>query len=458
MPVEPVSENVLALGYPGQNGQFFVAIGEAGDMAAFRSEMAAIRARELHVPDAYAGAGEGDARASVAAMLARNEAARGAARIRIDRVSEALGIGEMLARVALFRWLRENRGQLQGSDWTIRITGWIDPVAIGRVEAALDATEADTVLSLAPEGAGLRPPMVLSNPGWLKPFEFFPRLLGMPGAGEADPSLAIALIAPLMFGFMFGDVGQGAVLLAIGLWGRRQYPLLALLVPGGIMAMVFGVLFGSVFSREDILPALWLHPLHEPLTVLGVALGMGILFLLMGVVLDAVQAIWTGRLKRWLFANGGIVLAYLSVLAAFRQPVLIWGVPFGLFLTVAGARNDGGGFDAGAAAGALGEYVESLMRLLVSSVSFSRVGAFALAHAGLSAAIVGMADAAGGAVGLVILGNVLIIALEGLVTGIQITRLMLFEFFTRFFKASGREFHPLRFPERDFKPSNGDAT
>lgn len=457
-PAMPAAERILVQGFPARRGEFLVAIGEADAMEAFRGDMAALRAHELHLPEtAMSRAGE-EPLAAIDAAIAANARAQQAAKTRIAALSRELGLGDALARVALFRWLRLHRSQMQGTDWTLRITGWIDPGRAADVEAALEAAGVDTVLSLGRTETDA--PMMLNNPGWLKPFEFFPRLLGIPGTGEADPSLITALIAPLMFGFMFGDVGQGAVLVVIGLWGRRYFPLLALLVPGGIMAMVFGVMFGSVFSREDILPALWLHPLNQPLTLLGVALAMGIVFLLAGVLLDAVQAVWSGRLKPWLFANAGIVLAYLSVLAAFFEPSLIWGMPLGLVLTLAGARDDTGQMTAMAVAKALGEYVESLMRLLVSSVSFSRVGAFALAHAGLSAAIVGMADAAGAAFGLVILllGNVLIIALEGLVTGIQITRLVLFEFFTRFFKAGGREFHPLSFPEHDFKPSNGDVT
>jgi V/A-type H+/Na+-transporting ATPase subunit I len=91
-----------------------------------------------------------------------------------------------------------------------------------------------------------------------------------------------------------------------------------------------------------------------------------------------------------------------------------------------------------------------LLQLLVNTVSFVRVGAFALAHAGLSAAVVGMAEATGswvGAIPVMVLGNLAIIALEGLVVGVQTTRLVLFEFFTRFLLASGRPFRPLVRPE-----------
>ncbi|HET9041759.1 MAG TPA: hypothetical protein VFN70_01340, partial [Burkholderiales bacterium] len=95
------------------------------------------------------------------------------------------------------------------------------------------------------------------------------------------------------------------------------------------------------------------------------------------------------------------------------------------------------------------ELVERGMQILINTLSFARVGAFALAHAGLSSAVVALADAAGGTFGFLVvlaLGNVLILALEGLVVSIQTTRLVLFEFFARFFQAEGREFRPLAPP------------
>ena len=86
-------------------------------------------------------------------------------------------------------------------------------------------------------------------------------MLGTPGRNESDPSQILAVVASSIFGFMFGDVGQGAVVFIAGLVLGRRIPLTRMLVPGGIMAMLFGVLFGSVFCREDIIPALWMRPL-----------------------------------------------------------------------------------------------------------------------------------------------------------------------------------------------------
>jgi V/A-type H+-transporting ATPase subunit I len=100
-------------------------------------------------------------------------------------------------------------------------------------------------------------------------------------------------------------------------------------------------------------------------------------------------------------------------------------------------------------AGALGVLVERTLQILINTLSFARVGAFALAHAGLSSAIVALMNASGNrALSLLVLavGNLTVIVLEGLVVSIQTTRLVLFEFFTRFLAAKGRVFHPLPAP------------
>jgi V/A-type H+/Na+-transporting ATPase subunit I len=111
---------------------------------------------------------------------------------------------------------------------------------------------------------------------------------------------------------------------------------------------------------------------------------------------------------------------------------------------------------------AIGHLLESGMQILVNTLSFARVGAFALAHSALSVAVVTMADSAPLWAGILImiLGNVLIILLEGLVVSIQTTRLVLFEFFNRFLQGTGRVFRPLPVPppvvrEERTRPLNG---
>ncbi|SMH54122.1 V-type ATPase 116kDa subunit family protein [Maritimibacter sp. HL-12] len=431
--------------FPTDRGGFLVVLAERHAMAGLAERLASLRATPVPLPEFLRDDPAGHA-AQVRVHSAAVAETCSVHRERLDELAEETGLAGLLNRVAVLEWLAANAGDITASRHVMRITGWTRDPGGAEIRAALDAAEVDYALTLG-EGAPGDPPMVLENPGFLKAFEFFPRLLGVPADREVDPSIVTALIAPVLFGFMFGDVGQGAVLVLVGLLLHRRIPLLFLLIPGGIMAMVFGVLFGSVFSMEGIIPALWLHPLDEPITVLAAALAIGAGLLALAIALDMVQAAWRGQLMRWMAGFGGVTLAWAGLLAAFAFPALAWGLPLGLALTLAGARS-AEGWSPAAAGKAAAEFVETLMRLLVSTVSFARVGAFALAHGGLSAAVVGVADALGGAgfwIAL-LLGNLLILTLEALVTGIQTTRLILFEFFIRFFHAEGREFRPLSAP------------
>jgi len=456
---EPATEGVISANIAAPTGVFVIAIAEPDTMTAFVTEMKARKAVFVPIPD-FLGPDPEQHEQQVLDQLADNTAALQNVSNDLAALAEAFQLADVLSRIAVLKWLYDNRGVVQATSRTTRIMGWTTPTGGQAMREHLDKAGVNYVISVASAADQDDAPMVLQNPFWIKIFEFFPRMLGVPARGEADPSIVIAFIATILFGFMFGDVGQGAILIGVGLLMRKRLPLLTLLIPGGISAMVFGVLFGSVFSRNDVISPLWLHPIDEPITVLLVAVLMGVGILIIGIGLDFLQAIWRNEAVSWVRSNGGIVLTYVSILLVYWQPMMLWGVPAGVALSLIGARDADGRFTAVAAAVAFGEYIETLMRLLVSSVSFSRVGAFALAHAGLSAAIIGIADASGSVGYWVVLlfGNILIIGLEGLVTGIQTTRLVLFEFFTRFFRAGGREFNPLSFPSTNSKLNEGNTS
>ena len=115
-----------------------------------------------------------------------------------------------------------------------RITGWTADRE--KVVRALEGCDARALATFPRPPRGARAPLVLRNPWWARPFEVFTRLVGMPGASGADPSVLLALAVPLMFGYMFGDVGQGLVLAAFGWVMRHRMPMLRLLVPCGVAA------------------------------------------------------------------------------------------------------------------------------------------------------------------------------------------------------------------------------
>jgi V/A-type H+-transporting ATPase subunit I len=327
------------------------------------------------------------------------------------------------------------------------VTGWCADADDSRLAAALDARGLHYLLRFTPAPENAVAPSVLRNPAWARPFEVFGRLMGVPGTREADPSIVLALVAPLMFGYMFGDVVQGLIVTLVGFLLRDRLPALRMLVPGGLFAAAFGFAFGSVFAREDIIPALWVHPLSEPLTVLGTALAFGVVVILLGLLLNALQFHWRGEFLRWLATEAGLLVAYAGIVGAFVDARLLWALPLGVAWLLVGSALTTSGDRLGALGHAAGESVERLLQLGVNTVSFVRVGAFALAHAGLSTAVVGIAEASGPAYWpVLVIGNAAILALEGLVVGIQTTRLILFEFFLRFLSAQGRPFEPLTPP------------
>ena len=445
-PPQALPPNVLLQRVPVDGRLFLLAVGPTDEIAALDQALAARKARFVALPadlpadPAALGEHLRSRRASI-------ESRERAARAELDALSVQHGVAAALGELTLAAWLVSHVPELPVTEHFAWVTGWCADPDDARLRAALDARNLHYLLRFSPAPDESVPPTVLRNPGWVRPFEVFGRLMGVPGTREADPSIVLALVAPLMFGFMFGDVVQGLVVAALGFMLRKRMPALRLLIPGGLVAVAFGFAFGSVFAREDLIAPLWLHPLADPLTVLGAALGFGVVVILVGLLLNALQYKWRGELARWLATDAGLLVAYAGLIGSFIAPLLLWGLPLGIAWILLGSAATARGDRLGALGHAAGETVERLLQLGVNTVSFVRVGAFALAHAGLSTAVVGIADAAGAAYWPVLLiGNAAIIALEGLVVGIQTTRLILFEFFIRFLAAQGRPFEPLEPP------------
>jgi V/A-type H+-transporting ATPase subunit I len=333
---------------------------------------------------------------------------------------------------------------LEADEWLCWITGWSSDATGASLQDALHASGARALLWTPPPPANMRAPLLLRNPRWVRPFEIFSRALGMPGANEADPSPLLAIVVPLMFGYMFGDVGQGLLLAAGGWWLRKRSPIARLVMVGGFSAALFGVVFGSSFGLHDLVPALWVHPLDAPLSVLLAPLLGGAVLLMLGLALGALEAWWRRQTREWLLTGAALPVVYVALLASFWRPVALAIAAAGVaYAVIAGALH---GRSVGAGLRALGELVEKAVQILINTLSFARVGAFALAHAGLSSAIVALMDAADMVIVkalVLVVGNAFVIVLEAMVVSIQTTRLVLFEFFTRFLQAEGRAFRPL---------------
>ncbi len=365
----------------------------------------------------------------------------------LRKLAEKYGLRDRLAEVARIAWLVENVDALEASEHFVWLTGWTVAADEGVLNQALEERQVSALVHFAAAPVGRSPPLLLRHRKWIRPFELFSSALGMPGENDADPTAILALLVPLLFGYMFGDVGHGLVLLLAGLYLKRRWETARILVLCGLSAMLFGFLFGGIFSREDVIPALWIHPLQEPLLVLTLPVVGAITLLSGGILLNGLQTRWREQVGGTWLGDLGFFLFYLAVVFSFVDPRSLWLAPAGLIIYLAAnAEQDR---LLASLLGSLGHFVEIALQILINTLSFLRVGAFALAHEGLSNATSLLADATGNALGftiVMVLGNLLVIALEGLVVSIQTTRLVLFEFFVRFIRGTGREFRPLPFP------------
>ncbi len=284
---------------PWEDQHCFMILGPRDRLEQVKQQVQSLKGRLIERPPWL----QGDARDSLARIAAR----RTFLSVRLinlyaelDSLFDDYDLGLALGEVGQLAWFAEHVGglELAGThlDW---ITGWTDDLRGNSLIAALEQGRCRAILRFCPPPAGLRPPQVLDNPPWMRPFELFARVFGVPGGDEADPTPILAVIVPLLFGYMFGDLGQGAILAGTGWWlARRGFAMAPLLIFGGLAAMCFGLLFGSVFSREDLIPALWLHPLEDPVAVLAVPLVFAVGLLSLGQLLAGLGALWRGELGR----------------------------------------------------------------------------------------------------------------------------------------------------------------
>jgi len=327
------------------------------------------------------------------------------------------------------------------------ITGWTSETDAGELNRALwDAGIEATVAFLDAPGDAASPSLTHHRP-WLRTFEVFTHAVGVPGMTEVDPTSWLALLVPVIFGYMCGDVGHGLVIVTAGLLLRSRTELWRLLVVCGIAATGFGFVYGDVFGYHQLVRPLWIKPLEHPLEILLVPVVAGALVLSAGVLLHVVQTCWRGQGQSEGVAGAAQLLVYWGILLAFLDVRLAWFSAAGVALCL-GNRLWRERTPRVLLIG-IGHQLQSTFGLLINTLSFVRVGAFALAHSALESAIITVAagiESGVASASVLVVGNLLIVLLEGLVVSVQTTRLVLFEFFMRFYGGHGRPFRPAAVP------------
>jgi V/A-type H+-transporting ATPase subunit I len=353
------------------------------------------------------------------------------------------------ANIDTLAWYLDKAACYLGGQELCHVTGWTTAEDLDGLQEALWGAGIEVVVRFPDPPASAPPPVTTLQSWWAQPYRPLLMLWGTPDAREVDPSGLLALLVPLLFGYMFPDVGHGLLLVLFALLFSKRWPDIRFLLPCGLAAMAFGLLFGDLFGFDDLIPALWLKPLEQPIVVLAVPLAFGVVLLLLGLVLAGFEAHWNRALGPWLAVDAAVLVLYLALLVSLAYPQALWVAGLALLHFSAGSLWQCRGAGIQALAGALGRLLYSLFELLLNTLSFARVGAFALAHAALSHTIMTLAQGVEHPLGwwlVVILGNLFAIVLEGLVVFVQTTRLVLFEFFVHFLRAEGRLFRPMAGP------------
>jgi V/A-type H+/Na+-transporting ATPase subunit I len=375
-----------------------------------------------------------------------------------DRLAEArlqLQLAHPLAQAA--------RLGLTGQGQLLAFTGWVPRSGVDALMAALEARFQGRYFSevRGPDAVQAGPvPSLVRYPGWLRPFVPLVASYGLPRYGEFDPTLPFALGYLLLFGAMFGDVGHGAVLVLLFLLlGRPLKALRWVGVAAGLASMGFGFLYGSLFGYEDVLEAVWISPMHDPGRLLTVTIGLGAAFIVLTLLASIHNHLAQGHRGRARGAASGLagLVFYLGALAGAAS-LAGWGEWGGLAALVALAGLAGVALHSLVESHApwgerllvmVIETLETGINLFANTLSFMRVAAFSLNHVALALAVFALAQGLG-SVGqgvALVLGNAVVIVLEGGIVAIQAMRLMYYEGFSRFFSADGVPFTPLRLAE-----------
>ena len=398
-----------------------------------------------------------------------------------SRREELTGAAERLNRYTRNFDVRKLAACTNHDDNTFFILcGWMTARDAAAFQKESESDE-DLFLILEPDHNDIlsKPPTKMRNPGIFRPFEMFIQMYGLPDYNEIDPTILVAITYSVFFGFMFGDMGQGLCLLIGGflLYRAKKMNLAAIISCCGFFSTIFGFLFGSIFGFEDIINAAWLRPGEAMTTlpfigrlntvfVIAVALGMGIIILTM--ILNIINSIRAhDPEKTWFDTNGAAGLVFYAAMASVivlfmtGHPLpagIVLAVMFGIPLLLMFFKEPLTALvekKAAAIEGGKGMFVvqgffelfEVLLSYFSNTISFVRVGAFAVSHAAMMEVVLMLAGYESGSASsvnwlVVVLGNVFVCGMEGLIVGIQVLRLEYYELFSRFYRGTGRAFKP----------------
>lgn len=376
----------------------------------------------------------------------------------------------------------EARKYVVGLGERFTITGFAASDDVKEIEAVFaDIQDVEIAVRPAYSDRRFTPPTKLKNNWFARPFSMFVEMYGLPNYEDIDPTPFVALTYTLLFGIMFGDVGQGLVLILVG-WLAAKLKHMKLGEIGiriGISSTLFGFVYGSVFGDEHLLDPLYQSLFHleeKPIEVMGssfimplliCAIAIGALLIVCSMSINMYIQI---KHKDWcellLSQNGiaGIVfyIAFLGGAAAqFGFGMAVFSLPYVLALIVLpllliflkepiehklkGKKMFPDGFG-GFFTQSFFELFEVCLSFITNTISYLRVGGFVLSHAGMMLVVTLLMEMVSGtgSIAVAIFGNLFVMCLEGMIVGIQVLRLEFYEMFSRYFSGDGIAFQSLK--------------
>lgn len=404
-------------------------------------------------------------------------------RVHLERAELAkgiLGFEEHVASLQIMReYYRNQNLKLQTmksfgeTEATFAIEGWVTGEGLKKTIVEMGEVSDEISVEVSEPLEGDNPPVSLRNNRFVKPFEFLTKLYGVPNNREYDPTWLIAVSFMVFFGFCIGDVGYGIVIIAAFLLMRKYLPLgrntkdlLLVMVYGGFFAILFGVLTGSYFGYDpEKLPQFLkslavFDALKDPIPIMGVCMGLGVVHMLAGTVVELVDNIKQRNVADALIDQGLILLLFMgTITTAFLA--IVGFVPVTAVFIAAGISLAGMvvlmGHSAksvpGKVFGGLYETYNTLVGWLGDTVSYVRLFALGLATFAvgwviniLGGMVMGIAPVIGILLMLVVIlvGHTFNVAVNLLGAFVHPLRLEYVEFFSKFYEDGGLEFSPLR--------------
>ena len=358
------------------------------------------------------------------------------------------------------------------------LAGWVPKSAEKALEKGLHKIDGVEVESAEPKDVKrLTPPTKLKNSILSRAYTFFTEIYGVPSYNEVDPTGLIAVVYTLLYGIMFADLGQGFVLAIVGflMYKLKGMRLGKILIPCGISGMIFGTAFGSVFGYENLLDPMF-HALgfeEKPIEIMSSALMFIVVSIVLGVAIIIISMLFNvfSSIKKRdfgsaIFGHNGIcgIVLYSSLIlllinmfmklgintkalatGGILVPIILIFLKTPLGELVCGRKPK---------IESISDFVienffelfEVILSYMSNTLSFLRVGAFVLIHACMMSTFSALAGITGGVAAIIIMafGNVFVIALEGLLVGIQVLRLNFYEIFSRFYDGDGIPFNPVK--------------